>query len=296
MQKLNFVAITDQAPTNAMSFWLPAAIVMGGNFLFFFWCQYKKDNSYIDVMWGLTFVFPLVGLVLQRLIDSTLPDPDLRCYLVLVLITIWAVRLAWHIGARHKGEDFRYQDMRSRWTETGGKFGYYWRALVWVFMMQGVFSIITNSAGLYTLIYSNSGTEVVLTDVIGAFIWIFGFVFEMVGDRQLKEHIAAKYEGKKKFIEHGLWRYTRHPNYFGEAVLWWGIWLIAAGVKWGWVTVYAPLFIGLLIRFVSGVPLLEEKYKGRPDWEQYCRETNCFFPWFVNKEAQQNAESLTAKD
>jgi len=99
----------------------------------------------------------------------------------------------------------------------------------------------------------------------------------------LKMHLADRTPGKPKFIAWGLWRYTRHPNYFGEAVLWWGIWLIACAVEWGWVTVYAPLFITILVRYVSGVPLLEAKYKDNPEFQAYCEETNVFFPWFVSK-------------
>lgn len=95
-------------------------------------------------------------------------------------------------------------------------------------------------------------------------------------------HLKDKTPGKKKFIAWGLWRYTRHPNYFGECVLWWGIWIIACGIQWGWITFFAPLFIGCTIRFLSGVPLLEAKYKDRVDWKEYCHETNCFFPWFFN--------------
>jgi len=82
----------------------------------------------------------------------------------------------------------------------------------------------------------------------------------------------------------GLWRYTRHPNYFGEAVLWWGIYLIACGVKMGFVTIFAPLLISILVRYVSGVPLLEKKYETNPDFKSYCKETNVFMPWFVRKQ------------
>ena len=92
----------------------------------------------------------------------------------------------------------------------------------------------------------------------------------MVGDKQLADHIADKTPGKKKFINKGLWRFTRHPNYFGEAVLWWGIYFLACGVEWGWVTIWAPLFITYLVRFLSGVPMLEEKYKDNPEWQAYC--------------------------
>jgi len=175
---------------------------------------------------------------------------------VLALISIWGIRLAAHIGLRHKGEDFRYVDMRNRWTEQGC---YLLTAFIMIFCLQGFFSVVTNGAGLYIAIF-NSTPGLTWLDYVGACVWAFGFIFEWTGDQQLKMHLADKTEGKKKFITWGLWRYTRHPNYFGEAVLWWGIWLIACSIKWGWVTVYAPLFISLLIRFVSGVPLLEEKY------------------------------------
>ena len=92
-------------------------------------------------------------------------------------------------------------------------------------------------------------------------------MIEVVGDEQLRRHIADKTEGKLKFISWGLWRYTRHPNYFGESVLWWGIWIISCSVQWGWASFFAPLIISLLVRFVSGVPLLEKKYSEREDWK-----------------------------
>ena len=145
--------------------------------------------------------------------------------------------------------------MRNRWMQ-GGLCSYYINAFLKVFMLQFIFSLIVNSAALYVAIFTGS-PGLIWSDYVGLAIWVFGFVFECVGDYQLKVHIADKTPGKKKFIEWGLWRYTRHPNYFGEAVLWWGIWLIACSDQWGWVTFYAPLFIGLLIRYVSGVPLLE---------------------------------------
>jgi steroid 5-alpha reductase family enzyme len=148
-------------------------------------------------------------------------------------------------------------------------------------MLQGVFSLIVNSASLFAVIYTGSN-DLIWADYVGAAIWIFGFLFECTGDHQLKVHLADKTAGKKKFISWGLWKYTRHPNYFGEAVLWWGIWIIACSDQYGWVTVYAPLFITLLIRYVSGVPLLEAKYAERLDWKEYCNETNCFVPWFFN--------------
>ena len=125
--------------------------------------------------------------------------------------------------------------------------------------MQGLFSLIANAAPLFVTLYSQ-GDKLILLDYFGLAVWLFGFIFEWVADHQLKMHLADQTTGKKKFITWGLWRYSRHPNYFGECVLWWGVWLIACSVEWGWATFFAPLFITLLIRFVSGVPFLEDKY------------------------------------
>jgi steroid 5-alpha reductase family enzyme len=167
--------------------------------------------------------------------------------------------------------------MRKRWSAVSTGY-YYWAAFIYVFMMQALFSLIVNSSALMVSIWS-TGVFCPL-DVIGAAIWAFGFIFEVLADWQLQKfRIISSNRGK--LIKNGLWRYSRHPNYFGEAVLWWGIFIIACSVKWGWITVYAPLFITLLIRFVSGVPLLENKFKDRRDFQEYCKETNVFFPWCV---------------
>ena len=128
-------------------------------------------------------------------------------------------------------------------------------------------------------------------DLAGTLVWLFGFLFEWIGDEQLKNHLADTRPDKTKFIKTGLWRYTRHPNYFGEALLWWGVWLIACNLEQGWVTVYAPLIITLLVRFVSGVPLLEAKYAENPEFKEYCKETNVFFPWFANTDGKSSLQS-----
>jgi steroid 5-alpha reductase family enzyme len=124
---------TEPLKPQPIDFWLPIVVVFGFNMLFGIWCQYKVDNSYIDVVWGLTFVWPAIALIVLRLVSETMVAPDLRCYLTFAMILIWALRLAYHIGARHTKEDFRYVEMREAWTERGGKFGYYWRAFVYVF-------------------------------------------------------------------------------------------------------------------------------------------------------------------
>ena len=150
---------------------------MLGNTLFFFYCQAKKDNSYIDVFWGLTFIEPIVALLIYYAASGvTVIYP--RVILTTVLVSIWGLRLAYHIGARHTKEDFRYVDMRTRWTNEGG---YYIKAFMFVFMIQGVFSLLVNAASLFTVIYTSDNT-MGWTSWVGLAIWVFGFIFECIGD------------------------------------------------------------------------------------------------------------------
>lgn len=254
--------ITPMAETDMWDFLLPVIVIFGFNTLLFIFCQIKKDNSYIDTFWGPMATLPLIALIIKKYLNGT--PPDVRCWLVFVLVSLWAIRLAYHIGKRHSGEDFRYVDMRRRWS-TNGMCNYYFRAYFGVFMIQGLFCLLVNSSAIFTLIYSENNIVTGL-DCLGTLVWAFGFIFEWIGDEQLKSHIANKDSFKPKFINSGLWKYTRHPNYFGEAVLWWGIWLIACSISYGWATIYSPIVIGLLVRFISGVPLLEEKYKDNAEF------------------------------
>ena len=200
------VPISLAGPTEAIYYWLPIVVVIGGNALFFFFCQFKKDNSWIDVIWGLTFLTGLLSVLFYKVanpVDLLLGDNyasvNPRNIIVTCMIAIWSLRLAFHIGLRHKSEDYRYVDMRNRWTEAGGQCGYYWRAFVYVFMLQGLFSLINNSSALFIVIYSIDKT-LYWTDYVGIAVWLFGFIFEWVGDEQLKYHLADRTPGKKKFI------------------------------------------------------------------------------------------------
>lgn len=132
-------------------------------------------------------------------------------------------------------------------------------------------------------------------DIIGAVVWLMGFTIEVMSDRQLANHLANPKPGTGKFIRSGLWRYSRHPNYFGEAVMWWGIFLIAVNLEYGWITVYSPIFITTFLRFVSGVPFPEKKYANNPEWQAYCKETNVFCLWFykINEEDQFSKNQVT---
>jgi len=119
------------------------------------------------------------------------------------------------------------------------------------------------------------------TDFLGLLVWVIGFYIEVDADQTLKNHLANPQPGAGKFCRARLWKYSRHPNYFGEIVMWWGIYIIACGITWGYVTIWSPIAMTLLIRFVTGVPLGNEvKYVDNPEWQQVCRETNVFVPWF----------------
>jgi steroid 5-alpha reductase family enzyme len=124
----------------------------------------------------------------------------------------------------------------------------------------------------------------VFLDIIGLIIWLLGFVFESVGDHQLSK-FKRKEENKGKIMTQGLWKYTRHPNYFGEVVMWWGIFLMALSVKNGWTAVVSPLLITFLLLKVSGITMLERKYAGNEEFQEYAKRTNAFFPWFPKKRA-----------
>ena len=222
-------------------------------------------------------------MILRALSD----DPDAkvtpRMLMSSIPVFFWGLRLSSYIFVRHTREDYRYKEMREGW-EAPGTCSYLTKSLVYVYLMQGLFSLINNGSALYTNLYSK-GDDIFYSDFIGLGIWFLGFSIEVMADAQLASHLKNPKPGTGKFIKSGLWRYSRHPNYFGEAVMWWGIWVIACGVPFGWTTIFSCLFISLLIRFVSGVPFPEKKYATNPEWQQYCAETNVFCLWFAKPNA-----------
>ena len=127
---------------------------------------------------------------------------------------------------------------------------------------------MNNSSAIYVNLYSAPDQGFYWTDFVGLAVWLFGFYLEVDSDSKLKKHLATPKPGTGKFCREGWWKYSRHPNYFGEAVMWWGIWIIACGISWGWITVWSCVTISLLIRFVSGVPLgNEQKYVENKEWQ-----------------------------
>ena len=227
-----------------------------------------KDNSIVDVAYGVAFV---LACGLAFLVYG---DNHPRQWLVLFLILIWGLRLACHILLRKQGEgeDFRYRQWREEWGET-----FIWRSFLQIFMLQGTVIFLVALPAL--LVINSPGARLGAFDVAGLLVWLFGFGFEAIGDWQLLD-FKRKAENRGKIIQSGLWRYTRHPNYFGEAVLWWGLFLIALKVPYGAVAVLSPLLINFLLLKVSGIPMLEAKYQNNPEFSVYKERTNALFPWF----------------
>ena len=228
----------------------------------------KKDNSIVDIAWGLGFI--LVAIT-AFLLDSTF---TLRKTVVNLLVVVWGSRLAIHIAVRKrgKGEDFRYAQWRKDW---GPWFPV--RSYFQIFWLQGVLLFFI----AYPVVFINLSPEpgLSLLGYVGVGIWCIGFLFEAVGDHQMLK-FKRNPANKDQLMTKGLWALTRHPNYFGESTMWWGIFLIALSVKNGWACVFSPLLLTLLLTKVSGIPLLEKKYKTRKDFLAYARRTNAFFPWF----------------
>lgn len=225
-----------------MSFWYTLSLI-------------KKRNDIADIAWGLGFI--LVAIF------SLIFNPIPKLFISLILISIWGFRLASHIYNRNKNkkEDSRYQKFKSN---------PYFK----VFITQGFFMWlicwpIINSAGIPKIF-----------NYLGVLIWVIGFYFESRADKELKDFLS-KASNKGKILQTGLWGYSRHPNYFGEVTMWWGIWLL--NFNSNWLTIVGPLTITFLILKVSGVPLLEKKYQGNKEFEKYKKRVSVFIPFWPKK-------------
>lgn len=240
--------------------------------LVWIWSLVAKNSSIVDIFWGLGFVL-LTWLVSMVTPQGYLPRKELLA----TLVTIWGLRLALHIYIRNYGkpEDFRY----AKWREEHGT-RWWWVSLCQVFLLQGILMWILMAP---LIAAQTSGFPAILTplDTIGAVIWIVGFLFEAVGDLQLML-FKTNASNRGKLLTSGLWKYTRHPNYFGEAALWWGYYLVALAAG-GWWTIFSPILMTFLLLKVSGVAMLEKTMKSKSGYEEYMERTNAFLPWFPRK-------------
>lgn len=230
--------------------------------------QVIKDNSIVDIAWGIGFILA-AGIAFTESGNFYLQNT-----LVNSLVVVWGIRLSAYIFIRHrgKGEDYRYKEMRESWGKNAVLM-----ALLKVFLPQAIVMYILAFPVLMVNISPHN--EIQITDIAGTLIWFIGFFFEAVGDAQMYA-FKKNPENKGKVMRYGLWKYTRHPNYFGEATMWWGIFLIAIPSGYWYLSLLSPVVITLLIIKVTGVELLEKKYKSNPEYQFYINSTSSFFPWF----------------
>ncbi len=250
-----------------MYYLITAAILFVFFVITFVIAQMMKNNGIVDIAWGTGFVLGAVASWLLGQPQGTVP------LVITSLVVVWGVRLTFYLARRNLGrpEDFRYADMRRRWPSQT----FYLRMFFQIYLLQLVLNYLVNLPAIVRNLEDLQGWNWLAT--IGLVIWLTGFIFESVGDSQLKT-FKADPANKGKLMTRGLWRYSRHPNYFGEAAQWWGICLIAiSDGRFIWLLI-SPLVITLFLLYVSGVPMLEKKYAGRPDWEAYKAVTSKFLP------------------
>ena len=224
-------------------------------------------HSVIDTAWGLLFCAAAV----TTFIGSSGTGDPLRRWLLLVLPVLWGLRLAAHIGRRSVGkpEDPRYEQLLAR---AKGNPSLY--ALRSIYLLQGLLALVIAAP---ILVGGFTAGPVGVVAWLGVAVWAVGVFFEAVGDAQM-ERWRADPSHKGEVIDVGLWRYTRHPNYFGDACVWWGIFLVAADAWPGVVTVFAPVLMTLLLTKGSGARILERHMSERAGWDDYAARTSMFFP------------------
>ena len=250
------------------------ATVAGVLFLVWMASVRRRDASIVDVWWGPSFA--LLAWLYCVLLEAFRPRP----LLMAALITAWGSRLAWHIFTRHRGagEDRRYAAMRAR---HGAAF--WWRSLFLVFWLQA--ALIWFIALPVLSASASPDTPLGLLDVAGVLLFAAGFGIEAMGDQQLRRFKAVA-ANRGKVLDSGLWRYTRHPNYFGDALLWWGVYLLGASTPAGWLSIASPALMTFLLMRVSGVTLLEQNLRAsKPAYAAYIERTSPFVPWLPRRRA-----------
>ena len=263
----NFINSIDCTPLFQPSVLKVALIDVALVFLFmtaFFLVAYlRKRIDSVDIAWGLGFVLIAVATALHR--------PSFRSYVIALIVAVWGVRLAVHIGLRARGkkEDPRYIELTKKWK------GNYWlRAYVSIFLTQGLLMLAVASPIIVASGPANLDWQ--WLTLAGAYIWAIGFAFEAIADMQLANYLKDK--KRPKVLKTGLWKYSRHPNYFGELAQWWGIGIIALQAKWGFVGLIGPLLISYLIIFVSGIPPIEKRRAKDAEYREYQKTTSALVP------------------
>ena len=232
-----------------------------------------KNVSIVDLFWGMGFVLSATFYFLKT------GEPEPRKTLLMVMVGLWGLRLSAYLIWRNsgKGEDFRYREFRKKYGENR----YWWISFFQTFLLQGIL-IWLISAPLLGAMLSGPEKQLGILDFLGIILWITGLAFEAGGDFQLAR-FRSDPGNKGKVLNTGFWRYTRHPNYFGDSAVWWGFGLfcISAG---SYLPVLGSILMTALIIKVSGVALLEKSLKDKkPEYKEYIEKTSAFLPWFPKK-------------
>lgn len=251
-------------------------LIWGYMTLLFIGSIIKRDMSIVDIGWGMGFV----GCAWYAL--SSVTEYNARMLLVTLLITLWGVRLSTYLLLRNYGkpEDKRYTALRASWGAHAVLISYFK-----VFMLQGVLMLIIATPAIITA-YAPA-QPIAWYSLCGIVLWIVGFLFQAIGDAQL-HHFLHTQNRTARILTTGLWRYTRHPNYFGELAMWWGIFILVVPVSWGWLAVISPLTISFLLLYVSGIPMLEKPFEHDPEFQAYKMRTSALVPWPSDKNMKDN--------
>ncbi|MGQ1787172.1 MULTISPECIES: DUF1295 domain-containing protein [unclassified Saccharicrinis] len=238
--------------------------------LLWIWSVIIKNVSIVDLFWGFGFV------VINTFYVWMTGEVNPRKILIFTLVTLWGLRLSVYLAFRNigQGEDFRYQEFRRKY----GAERYWWFSYFQTFILQGVLMMIVSLPLLGVSSGTGSG-ELNLLDYAGIVLWCIGFVFEAGGDYQLSR-FKSDAANKGKVLNTGLWKYTRHPNYFGDSAVWWSYALFSVAAGSYWQIVGSVIMTWLIIR-VSGVAMLEKTLQhSKPEYQEYIDKTSSFFPWF----------------
>ncbi|NVO18169.1 MAG: DUF1295 domain-containing protein [Bacteroidetes bacterium] len=226
-----------------------------------------KDNSIIDIFWG-------SGFVIVSAITLFIPgEITVKKLIISLAVTAWGLRLSIYLFIRKKGkgEDYRYKAWRNTWQR------FRLRSYFQVFILQGLIMFLVSSP---VMLVNNSRSEHMgILEFAGIFVFLFGITYETIADQQLRR-FCSKEENAGKLMVSGLWQFCRHPNYFGESLIWWGIWLFAVPEIDGLFTIVSPILMTFLLRYVSGVPMLEKKQAEKSEWEAYKNKVPAFIPNF----------------
>lgn len=231
-----------------------------------------KRNDIADIAWG--FGIFLVGLASYFFSETQ----TTLAMALLVLGGLWGLRLTLRILLRNikKSEDYRYKKWRDEWGAW-----FYPRSYLQVYLLQGLLMVVVGYPFIHASVYGGV-LEASPLIIAGFVVWCVGYFFEVAGDYQLDMFLKNK-DNRGKIMNTGLWKFSRHPNYFGEVTMWWGIWLIVLTMPLGFVAIISPLMITFLILKVSGIPMLEKSFDDNPAFQEYKRKTSAFFPTIPKK-------------